>query len=41
LKDFKKLLDCFPTDNQDDASIHTAKIVNALSGEIRRILSNH
>jgi len=41
LKDNKKLLKCFPTDEEDPAAVLTANLVNALSEEIRKILSNH
>ena len=41
LKDNKKLLECLPTDDQDPNSVFTAKLINALSDEIRNILKNH
>ena len=41
LKDNKVLLKCFPTDEKDENSIFTARLVNALSDEIRNILKNH
>jgi 2,3-bisphosphoglycerate-independent phosphoglycerate mutase len=41
LKDFKPLLDCKPTDDQDEAACFTAKLVNSLSKEIRLVLSSH
>jgi 2,3-bisphosphoglycerate-independent phosphoglycerate mutase len=41
LKDNLALLKCLSTDEEDPASILTAKIVNALSEEIRVILKNH
>ena len=41
LKDNKKLLDCFPIEARDESAIFTAMLVNALSLEIRKILTNH
>jgi len=41
LKDNKKLLQSFPIDPEDPDCVHTAKLINALSNEIRRILSAH
>ncbi len=41
LKDNKKLLSCLPVDPEDSDSVLTASLVNALSNEIRRILTNH
>lgn len=41
LKDNKIIRNCFPIDNEDSNSVFTASLVNALSSEIRRILTNH
>jgi 2,3-bisphosphoglycerate-independent phosphoglycerate mutase len=41
LKDYKSLLKCQPTDPDDESSVFTAKLVNALSDAIRDTLKNH
>ncbi|CDW91572.1 -bisphosphoglycerate-independent phosphoglycerate [Stylonychia lemnae] len=41
LKDYKKLLQCKAVDENNKEAVFTANLINALSQEIRKILSNH